>query len=95
MNEHEHKTEIQQLNEQIKRFDDDKLEEFYRQCLIHEMKRDDCYTKDAFNSMKNEFERVTNPRAGFAIMERYISGEIARRWRRQRDILKDFKGLFV
>ena len=91
----ERKTELQELNDKLKMINDDQLEELYRQCLIYGMKRDGIYTNENFNSMKDKFEKVTNSKAGLAIMERYIFGEIARRWRKQRKLLKGFKELFV
>lgn len=89
------KTGLQRLSDKLKTIDDDKIEALYRNCLIFEMKRDESYTSEDFNSMKKDFEIFTNEKSGFAIMERYISGEIARRWRKQRELLKGFKELFV
>ena len=91
----ERRTKLQELNSELKFKSDDQLEELYRNCQVFEMKRDESYTSEDFNSMKKDFERATNEKAGFAVMERYISGEIARRWRKQRQLLKDFKELFI
>ena len=91
----ERRTKLQELNNELKFKSDDQLEELYRYCLVFEMKKDESYTSEDFNSMKKDFERATNEKAGFAAMERYISGEIARRWRKQRELLKEFKGLFI
>ena len=91
----ERETELQRLRDRLRTIDDDKIEALYRNCLIFETKRDESYTSEDFNSMKKDFEMATNERIGLLIMERYILSEIARRWRKQRKLLKGFKELFV
>ena len=91
----ERETELQRLSDKLKTIDDDKIEALYRNYLILETKRDESYTSEDFNSMKKDFEMATNERIGLLIMERYILSEIARRWRKQRKLLKGFKELFV
>ena len=88
-------TELQRLRDRLRAIDDDKIEALYRNYLILETKRDESYTSEDFNSMKKDFEMTTNERIGLLIMERYILSEIARRWRKQRKLLKGFKELFV
>ena len=88
-------TELQRLRDRLRAIDDDKIEALYRNYLILETKRDESYTSEDFNSMKKDFEMATNERIGLLIMERYILSEIARRWRKQRKLLKGFKELFV
>ena len=91
----ERETELQRLRDRLSTIDDDKIEALYRNYLILETKRDESYTSEDFNSMKKDFEIATNERIGLLIMERYILSEIARRWRKQRKLLKGFKELFV
>ena len=91
----ERETELQRLGDRLRTIDDDKIEALYRNYLILETKRDESYTSEDFNSMKKDFEMATNERIGLLIMERYILSEIARRWRKQRKLLKGFKELFV
>ena len=91
----ERKTELQRLRDRLRAIDDDEIEALYRNCLIFETKRDESYTSEDFNSMKKDFEMATNERIGLLIMERYILSVIARRWRKQRKLLKGFKELFV
>lgn len=91
----ERNTELQTLSDKLKTIDDDKVEVLYRNCLIFETKKDEFYTSEDFNSIKKDFEIATNEKVGFFIMERYILSEIARRWRKQRKLLKRFKELFV
>ena len=91
----ERETELQRLRDRLSTIDDDKIEALYRNYLILETKRDESYTSEDFNSMKKDFEMATNERIGLLIMERYILSEIARRWRKQRKLLKGFKELFV
>ena len=91
----ERETELQRLRDRLRAIDDDKIEALYRNYLILETKRDESYTSEDFNSMKKDFEMATNERIGLLIMERYILSEIARRWRKQRKLLKGFKELFV
>ena len=91
----ERETELQRLRDRLRTIDDDKIEALYRNYLILETKRDESYTSEDFNSMKKDFEMATNERIGLLIMERYILSEIARRWRKQRKLLKGFKELFV
>ena len=91
----ERETELQRLRDRLRTIDDDQIEALYRNYLILETKRDESYTSEDFNSMKKDFEMATNERIGLLIMERYILSEIARRWRKQRKLLKGFKELFV
>ena len=91
----ERETELQRLRDRLRTIDDDQIEALYRNYLILETKRDESYTSEDFNSMKKDFEIATNERIGLLIMERYILSEIARRWRKQRKLLKGFKELFV
>ena len=91
----EREVELQRLRDRLRTIDDDQIEALYRNYLILETKRDESYTSEDFNSMKKDFEIATNERIGLLIMERYILSEIARRWRKQRKLLKGFKELFV
>jgi hypothetical protein len=91
----EREAKLQRLRDRLRAIDDDQIEALYRNCLIFETKKDESYTLEDFNSMKKDFEIVTNEKVGFLIMERYILSEIARRWRKQRKLLKGFKELFV
>ena len=91
----ERKTGLQILNAKLKTIDDDKIDILYRNCQVFEMKKDESYTSEDFKSMKKDFEIVTNEKAGFTVMERFILGEIARRWRKQRELLKDFKEMLI
>lgn len=79
------------LRQKITLKTDDELEALYRQCLQHEMKKE---VSDGFVRLLNDFETETTPKAGFAILERFVGGEIARRWRVQREALKQIKNLF-
>ena len=91
----ERETELQRLRDRLRAIDDDQIEALYRNYLILETKRDESYTSEDFNSMKKDFEMATNEKIGLLIMERYILSEIARRWRKQRKLLKRFKELSV
>ena len=91
----ERETELQRLSDRLKTIDDNEIEALYRNCLIFETKKDESYTSEDFNSIKKDFEIATSEKVGFLIMKRYISSEIARRWRKQRELLKGFKELFI
>lgn len=86
------KTALQILRQRFESMSDDEIETLNHECMMYEMERTN---SNKFFQILEEFKKVTGERAGFPIMERYISGEIARRWRRQRQLLKDFKGMFI
>ena len=88
----EQKIALQILQRRLERMSDDEIETLNRECRMYEMKRDNY---QEFISMLNDFKRATNERAGFPMLQRYIAGTIARRWKRQRQVLKDFKEMFV
>ena len=83
---------LQKLQRRLESMSDDEIETLNRECLMYEMKRDN---SQEFISILNDFKRATNERAGFPILQRYIAGEIAKRWRRQRQVLKDFKEMLI
>ena len=91
----ERAAKLQRLRDRLRTIDDDQIEALYRNYLILETKGDESYTSEDFNSMKKDFEMATNEKIGLLIMERYILSEIARRWRKQRKLLKGFKELSV
>ena len=84
--------ELQILQRKLETMSDDEIETLNRECLMYEMKRDN---SQEFISILNDFKRATNERAGFPMLQRYIAGTIARRWRRQREVLKEFKELLA
>ena len=88
----EQKIALQILQRRLESMSDDEIETLNRECMMYEMKRDN---SQEFISILNDFKRATNERAGFPILQRYIAGEIAKRWRRQRQVLKDFKEMFI
>ena len=88
----EQKIALQILQRRLASMSDDEIETLNRECMMYEMKRDN---SQEFISTLNDFKRATNERAGFPILQRYIAGEIAKRWRRQRQVLKDFKEMFI
>lgn len=88
----EQKIALQILQRRLESMSDDEIETLNRECMMYEMKRDN---SQEFISILNDFKRATNERAGFPILQRYIAGTIARRWKRQRQVLKDFKEMFV
>ena len=88
----EQKIALQILQRRLERMSDDEIETLNRECMMYEMKRDN---SQEFISILNDFKRATNERAGFPMLQRYIAGTIARRWRRQREVLKEFKELLA
>ena len=84
--------ELQILQRKLETMSDDEIETLNRECMMYEMKRNN---SQEFISILNDFKRATNERAGFPILQRYIAGEIAKRWRRQRQVLKDFKEMLT
>ena len=84
--------ELQILQRKLETMSDDEIETLNRECMMYEMKRNN---SQEFISILNDFKRATNERAGFPMLQRYIAGTIARRWKRQRQVLKDFKEMFV
>ena len=86
------KTEVQILQRKLETMSDDEIETLNRECMMYEMKRNN---SQEFISILNDFKRATNERAGFPMLQRYIAGTIARRWRRQREVLKEFKELLA
>lgn len=88
----ERKTAVQILQRRLESMSDDEIETLNRECMMYEMKRDN---SQEFISMLNDFKRATNERAGFPVLQRYIAGTIARRWKRQRQVLKDFKEMLI
>ena len=84
--------ELQILQRKLETMSDDEIETLNRECMMYEMKRDN---SQEFISMLNDFKRATNERAGFPMLQRYIAGTIARRWKRQREVLKGFKELLA
>ena len=88
----EQKIALLTLQRRLERMSDDEVETLNRECMMYEMKRDN---SQEFISTLNDFKRATNERAGFPILQRYIAGEIAKRWRRQRQVLKDFKEMLI
>ena len=88
----ERKTALQILQRRLESMSDDEIETLNRECMIYEMKRDN---SQEFISMLCDFNRATNERAGFPILQRYIAQTIARRWSKQRELLKGFKELLV
>ena len=84
--------ELQILQRKLETMSDDEIETLNRECLMYEMKRDN---SQEFISILNDFKRATNERTGFPILQRYIAGTIARRWKRQREVLKEFKELLA
>ena len=91
-NMEEQKIALQILQRRLESMSDDEIETLNRECMMYEMKRDN---SQEFISILNDFKRATNERTGFPILQRYLAGEIAKRWRRQRQVLKDFKELFI
>lgn len=88
----ERKLALQRLQLRLESMSDDEIETLNRECMIYEMERDN---SREFIYMLNDFKTATNEKAGFPILQRYIANTIARRWTRQRQVLKDFKELFV
>ena len=88
----EQKITLQILQRRLERMSDDEVETLNRECMMYEMKRDN---SQEFISILNDFKGATNERAGFPMLQRYIAGTIARRWKRQRQVLKDFKELLI
>ena len=88
----ERKTALQILQRRLESMSDDEIETLNRECMIYEMKRDN---SQEFISMLCDFNRATNERTGFPILQRYIAQTIARRWSKQRELLKGFKELLV
>ncbi len=88
----EQKIALQILQRRLERMSDDEIETLNRECMMYEMKRDN---SQEFISILNDFKRATNERAGFPMLQRYIAGTIARRWKRQRQVLKDFKEMLI
>ena len=84
--------ELQILQRKLESMSDDEIETLNRECMMYEMKRDN---SQEFISILNDFKRATNERAGFPMLQRYIAGTIARRWKRQREVLKEFKELLA
>ena len=84
--------ELQILQRKLETMSDDEIETLNRECMMYEMKRDN---SQEFISILNDFKRATNERAGFPMLQRYIAGTIARRWKRQREVLKEFKELLA
>jgi len=84
--------ELQILQRKLETMSDDEIETLNRECMMYEMKRDN---SQEFISILNDFKRATNERAGFPMLQRYIAGTIARRWKRQREVLKEFKELLT
>ena len=84
--------ELQILQRKLETMSDDEIETLNRECMMYEMKRNN---SQEFISMLNDFKRATNERAGFPMLQRYIAGTIARRWKRQREVLKEFKELLA
>ena len=84
--------ELQILQRKLETMSDDEIETLNRECMMYEMKRNN---SQEFISILNDFKRATNERAGFPMLQRYIAGTIARRWRRQREVLKEFKELLA
>ena len=84
--------ELQILQRKLETMSDDEIETLNRECMMYVLKRTN---SNEFFYILEEFKKATSERAGFPIMERYISGEIAKRWRRQRQLLKDFKEMFI
>ena len=88
----EQKIALQILQKRLENMSDDEIETLNRECMMYEMKRDN---SQEFISILNDFKRATNERAGFPILQRYIARTIAKRWNRQRQVLKDFKEMFI
>lgn len=88
----ERKMALQILQRRLESMSDDEIETLNHKCMMYEMKRDN---SQEFISILNDFKRATNERAGFPILQRYLAGEIAKHWRRQRQVLKDFKEMFI
>ena len=86
------KLALQRLQLRLESMSDDEIETLNRECMIYEMERDN---SREFIYMLNDFKIATNEKAGFPILQRYIANTIARRWTRQRQVLKDFKDLFM
>ena len=84
--------ELQILQRKLETTSDDEIETLNRECMMYEMKRNN---SQEFISILNDFKRATNERAGFPMLQRYIAGTIARRWKRQREVLKEFKELLA
>ena len=84
--------ELQILQRKLETMSDDEIETLNRECMMYEMKRNN---SQEFISILNDFKRATNERAGFPMLQRYIAGTIARRWKRQREVLKEFKELLA
>ena len=84
--------ELQILQRKLETMSDDEIETLNRECMMYEMKRNN---SQEFISILNDFKRATNERAGFPILQRYIAETIARRWKRQREVLKEFKELLT
>ena len=84
--------ELQILQRKLETMSDDEIETLNRECMMYEMKRNN---SQEFISILNDFKRATNERAGFPMLQRYIAGTIARRWKRQREVLKDFKEMLI
>ena len=84
--------ELQILQRKLETMSDDEIETLNRECMMYEMKRNN---SQEFISILNDFKRATNERAGFPMLQRYIAGTIARRWKRQREVLKGFKELLA
>ena len=88
----ERETALRILQRRLESMSDDEIETLNRECMIYEMKRDN---SQEFISMLCDFNRATNERAGFPILQRYIAQTIARRWSKQRELLKGFKELLM
>ena len=88
----ERKLALQKLQLRLESMSDDEIETLNHECMMYEMKRNN---SQEFISILNDFKRATNERAGFPMLQRYIAGTIARRWKRQREVLKEFKELLA
>ena len=88
----EQKIALQILQRRLERMSDDEIEILNRECMMYEMKRNN---SQEFISIFNDFKSATNEKAGFPMLQRYITGTITRRWKRQRQVLKDFKELLI
>ena len=88
----EQKTALQIQRRRFENMSDDEIETLNHECLVYMMERTN---SNKFFQILEEFKKATSERAGFPVMERYISGEIAKRWKRQRQLLKDFKEMFM
>ena len=88
----ERKLALQKLQLRLESMSDDEIETLNHECMMYEMKRDNSLK---FIYILNDFKIATNERAGFPILQRYIANTIARRWKRQRQVLKDFKEMLI